>query len=142
TLERLALRLAVGAASRRVVISYPRIDVEQARPRTPSFYGLEVLRAAEGQLPGLEDLAQRAHASRGTRLAWPAPSDPAEAIDDAEHDLALLDRILKLPEDQSAGAARYLLDANPHLARALRARRARWCKRRSTTRSWRAASNG
>ena len=126
--ERLALRLAVGAARTRVVISYPRIDVEQSRPRTPSFYGLEVLRAAEGALPGLEELAQRAHAARGSRLAWPAPSDPMEAIDDAEHDLALLDRALKLPEDQTGGAARYLLEANPHLARALRARRARWSK--------------
>jgi CRISPR/Cas system-associated exonuclease Cas4 (RecB family) len=126
--ERLALRLAIGAAAKRVVISYPRIDVEQARPRTPSFYGLEVLRAAEGALPGLEELAQRAHAARGTRLAWPAPNDPMEAIDDAEHDLALLERTLELPEAKIGGAARYLLDANAHLARALRARRARWSK--------------
>lgn len=57
--ERLALRLAVGAASRRVVLSYPRIDVEQARPRTPSFYGLEVLRVAEGQLRDFHYLAER-----------------------------------------------------------------------------------
>jgi CRISPR/Cas system-associated exonuclease Cas4 (RecB family) len=126
--ERLALRLAIGAASKRLVISYPRIDVEQARPRTPSFYGLEVLRAAEGSLPGLEELAQRAHAARGTRLAWPAPNDPMEAIDDAEHDLALLERTLELPEERVVGAARYLLTANAHLARALRARRARWSK--------------
>src|SRR5438876_176891 len=41
--ERLALRLAVGAARERVVLSWPRVDIEQARPRVPSFYGLEAL---------------------------------------------------------------------------------------------------
>src|SRR4029434_593963 len=45
--ERLALRLAVGTSSRRVYLSYPRIDVQQARPRVPSFYGPEVVTAAE-----------------------------------------------------------------------------------------------
>ena len=39
---------------------YPRLDVEQARPRTPSFYGLEILRVAEGELRGFEHLAQKA----------------------------------------------------------------------------------
>src|SRR5262249_23718125 len=53
--ERLALRLAVGAASRRLYLSYPRLDVQQARPRVPSFYGLEALRAAEGELPGFDE---------------------------------------------------------------------------------------
>jgi len=36
-LERLSLRLAIGAASERVYLSYPRIDVQQSRPRVPSF---------------------------------------------------------------------------------------------------------
>ena len=57
--ERLALRIAVGSANRRVVLSYPRVDAEQARPRVPSFYGLEVLRAVEGRLPSFEVLAAR-----------------------------------------------------------------------------------
>ncbi|HKP60663.1 MAG TPA: hypothetical protein VJV78_28240, partial [Polyangiales bacterium] len=34
--ERLLLRLAVGAASERVVLSYPRFDLEHGRPRVPS----------------------------------------------------------------------------------------------------------
>src|SRR5439155_966796 len=53
--ERLALRLAVGAARERVVLSWPRVDIEQARPRVPSFYGLEALRAASGRPPLLAD---------------------------------------------------------------------------------------
>jgi ATP-dependent helicase/nuclease subunit B len=126
--ERLALRLAVGAAIRRLVVSYPRIDVEQGRPRTPSFYALEVLRAAEGRLPGFEELAARAQIAGGTRLGWPAPEKPEDAIDEAEHDLALLSEIFERPPEQTTGKARYLLSANPHLARALRARGRRWKK--------------
>ncbi|MBX3226827.1 MAG: exodeoxyribonuclease V subunit gamma [Labilithrix sp.] len=125
--ERLALRLAIGAATRRVVISYPRVDVEQARPRTPSFYGLEVLRVAEGRLGDFEHLAQRAAATAEARIGWPAPRDRSDAIDEAEYDLALLDDVLQKPE--SEGEGHYLVgaaDVNPHLARALRFRFARW----------------
>jgi ATP-dependent helicase/nuclease subunit B len=127
--ERLALHLAVGAATQRVFLSYPRIDTEQSRPRTPSFYGLEVLRAAEGVLPGFDELARRAEKESLSRLGWPAPASPMDAIDDAEHDLALLAQVFQRPEAETAGSARYLLHANPHLARALRVRFARWEKK-------------
>lgn len=133
--ERLALRLAVGAARERVVLSYPRIDLDQSRPRVPSFYGLEVLRAAEGTLYGFEELTRRAeHAAEtdgaaATRLGWPAPSSPHDAIDEAEHDLALLASLLHRPASETKGTARYLLDANVHLARALRARARRWIRK-------------
>jgi hypothetical protein len=127
--ERLALRVAVGAAERRVVLSYPRLDLEQARPRVPSFYTLEVLRAATGRLPGFEELAAAADAAAAARVGWPAPASPDDAIDDAEHDLALLDRLLGLEPEDNVGAAHYLLGANPHLARALRSRARRWQRR-------------
>jgi RecB family exonuclease len=126
--ERLALRLAVGAAAQRVVVSYPRLDADQARPRTPSFYALEVLRAAEGKLPGFEELARRAEVVGGARIGWPAPQDRTQAIDETEHDLALLEFILKKPEAETTGMARFLLSANAHLARALRFRALRWQK--------------
>ena len=124
--ERRALRLAVGAARRRVVLSYPRIDVDRSRPRVPSFYGLEVLRAAEGELPGFDELARRAERGAAERMGWPAPRSPAEAIDASEFDLAVLDRLLRQSPDESRGAARYLLSANAHLARSLRFRARRW----------------
>jgi ATP-dependent helicase/nuclease subunit B len=127
--ERLALRLAMGAATRRVVVSYPRVDVEQARPRTPSFYGLEILRVAEGKLRDFEYLAAKASAETGARLGWPAPRVREEAIDEAEYDLALLRSVLDRPESEVNGDGRYLVDAkdaNPHLARALRFRWMRW----------------
>ena len=124
--ERLALRIAIGAAQKRVVLSYPRVDIEQSRPRTPSFYALEVLRAAEGALPGFDELARRAEQIGAARIGWPAPAHSKDAIDDAEHDLALLETVLRRPERETVGTMRYLLSANAHLARALRFRARRW----------------
>jgi RecB family exonuclease len=127
--ERRQLRIAVGAAARRVVLSYPRLDVDAARPRVPSFYTLEALRAAEGVLPGWAEMAARAEAHGDARIGWPAPSLREEAVDEAEHDLALLERLMDGDESRQVGAAHYLLDANPNLGRALRFRARRWLER-------------
>jgi ATP-dependent helicase/DNAse subunit B len=127
--ERLALRLAVGAATTRVFLSYPRVDVERARPRVPSFYALEALQATEGTLPGFDELTARAMHETPARLGWPAPVRADDAVDEAEYDLALLAPLLDADEATTLGTAHYLLDANPHLARALRTRARRWIKR-------------
>jgi len=123
--ERLAMALAAGAAEQRICFSYSRLDLDQARPRVPSFYALEAVRAAEGLLPDFAELARRAETATTARLSWPAPSEPADAIDDAEHDLAVLERFVANPE-QRVGSARYLVTVNPHLGRALRTRYQRW----------------
>jgi ATP-dependent helicase/nuclease subunit B len=129
TLERLALRLALGAARNRVHLSYPRIDVQQSRARVPSFYGLEVLRAAEGALPGFDKLGELAEASSAARLGWPAPVRPEAAIDEAEYDLALLALLIDADAETTAGTAHYLVSSNPHLSRSLRTRARRWLRR-------------
>ena len=124
--ERLALGIAVGAAERRLYLSYPRLDLQQGRPRVPSFYALEALRAAEGRLPDFAELDRRAEAESSARIGWPAPDDPAEAIDHAEYDLAVLARFLNSDPGQSQGTARYLLTTNSYLGRALRSRWQKW----------------
>ena len=127
--ERMLLHSAAAAATRHFVVSYPRMDVTEARPRVPSFYALEILRAAEGRLPSLREFKERAATSSQTRLDWPAPADPAVAIDDAEYDLASLQTSLKLPTDGAKGSARYLMEVNESLARSLRSRGRRWRNR-------------
>ena len=127
--ERLALRLALGAASARAYLSYPRIDIQQARPRVPSFYGLEALRAAEGELRGFEELGLLAESGTTARLGWPAPESATDAIDEAEYDLALLGHLVDADPETTAGTAHYLLDSNPHLARSLRSRSRKWLRR-------------
>jgi ATP-dependent helicase/nuclease subunit B len=130
--ERLLLHLAVGAAERRVYLSYPRVDVVQGRPRVTSFYGLDVARATRGEIPDAETFERDAFALVGARLAWPAPPEPAQAIDAAEHDLATLAAFTARGARAPKGAAQYLLELNPHLARALRTRYWRWERPRWT----------
>ncbi len=124
--ERMLLRSAAAAAAQSLVVSYPRMDVTQSRARVPSFYALEVVRAAEGRLPSLREFEKRAARAASSRLDWPAPANPRDAIDDAEYDLASLQAALKLRGAAGAGSARYLMQANASLARSLRTRGRRW----------------
>jgi ATP-dependent helicase/nuclease subunit B len=126
--ERLLLALAAGAARKRVILSYPRLEIAEGRPRVPSFYALEVQRAITGNIPSFDQLAQQAERVARSRLAWPAPVNAQLAIDDAEHDLAMLEPLLRGKAEQVRGGAAYLLELNPHLARSLRSRWARWSR--------------
>lgn len=128
--ERLLLRIATGAASSRLVVSYPSLDVLQGRSRVPSFYALDLLRAAEGRLPDLGELEERAASSSRALLGWPAPRSPAAAIDEAEYDLAVLEPLLRGrgPAGDIQGRGRYLLESNDRLDRSLRHRWRRWRK--------------
>jgi CRISPR/Cas system-associated exonuclease Cas4 (RecB family) len=131
--ERNLLEVSIGAAEHKLVASYPRMDVAEGKARVPSFYGLDLIRAAEGRLPKLRALEKRAARGADARLGWPAPRSAEEAIDDAEFDLAILDEVLRDPTDLSIGRGHYFTRANPHLYRSLRARAERW------RRPWRAS---
>ena len=119
--ERLLLAISAGAASERLFVSYPRIELSDSpRARVPSFYALDVMRAITGRVPDYEWLEDKARVTGNATLAWPAPPDPAEAIDDLEHDLAYL-RTLLDERDRNAvkGRAHYLLKLNECLRRSV-----------------------
>ena len=121
-LEKLQLRLAVGAVERRLYVSFPTVEVGEGRPRVPSLYALEIWRAMTGRVPSAEELQQAAaHTSRAT-LAWPAPAERSEAIDALEHDLATLRSLVDQPDQQSRGRAHYILQLNECLQRSVRER--------------------
>ncbi len=124
--ERVLLHLAVGAATERLYVSYPRLDVAEGRVRVPSFYALDVLRGATGAIPDHQALAGAAAQAGDPTLAWPAPALPHLAIDDQEHDLSVL-RLLLDTKDPSAvrGHAQYMLRLNPSLRRSVTERWAR-----------------
>ena len=124
--ERFLLHIAAGAAVKRLFVSYPRMDVGQGRGRVPSFYALDVLRAAQGRIPDLGELERRARETAMSRLGWPSPLEPFDAVDDAEYDLATIAALGHQPRAKLLGRGRYLLDTNPTLARSLRARARRW----------------
>jgi len=128
-MERLLLRLAVGAPTERLWLSYPRIDIAESRPRVPSFYALDVMRAITGRIPHHEELQERAVSEGGAMLAWPSPQEPASAIDDLEHDLAVLRRLLLVENQKSVrGHAHYLLRLNEALKRSVTTR---WSRARA-----------
>ena len=121
--ERLLLKLALGAATERAYLSYPRLDVGETRARVPSFYALDVMRAMTGTVPDHRLLGAEAAKEGGAHLAWPAPAEPARAIDDLEHDLAVLRPLLDSKDPASVrGHAHYLLDLNDALRRSIRSR--------------------
>jgi CRISPR/Cas system-associated exonuclease Cas4 (RecB family) len=131
--ERLLLRLAVGAADARVHVSYPRMDLAESRPRVPSFYALDVMRAVTGRIPSHDEIQAQATREANVRLAWPTPADPADALDEVEYDLAVLCRLFDNPDRQAVeGRARHLLLLNDFLQQSVRERWGRW-KRSWTT---------
>lgn len=127
--ERLQLTLAVGAASGRLYVSYPRVELNESRQRVPSFYVLDIARAIEGRIPPASALAARASEAGGAMLAWPAPRTAGSAIDDFEHDLATMAALLRHSSDSVKGRGRYLYDLSPELQRSLSSRWLRWHRR-------------
>src|SRR5262249_27940833 len=102
--------------------------VAQSRPRVPSFYALEIVRASLGRLPDLRRFENDAARGAPSRLDWPAPNDPSQAIDEAEFDLSTLGRTLALKPEAAKATGRYLIDVNQALVRSLRTRARRWRK--------------
>ena len=124
--ERVLLHLAVGAATERLYLSYPRLDVAESRVRVPSFYALDAARGVTGLVPDHEELARAAAAAGDATLAWPAPSDPDQAIDILEHDLAVLRQLFDAADAGAVkGRAQYLLRLNDALRRTVTERWAR-----------------
>ena len=123
TRERLALRLALGSASRSVVLSFPRTDPATGQPRVPSFYLLEVARAADGALPALDVLLRRAATAGALSYQAPHPQEPEQAIDEQEYDLANLACASTLAAAQTNERVGYCahLQNHPFVVPALRA---------------------
>ncbi len=121
-LEKLHLRLAVGAAAVRLYVSFPTVEIGEGRPRVPSLYALEIWRAMTGRVPSAGELQQAAARASLATLAWPAPADRDEAIDDIEHDLSTLRALVDEPDHRARGRAQYILQLNDCLQRSVRER--------------------
>lgn len=122
--ERLLLTVAIGAAKERLYLSYPRLDgTAEGRARVPSFYALDVMRAITGRVPDHRVLARDAAEEGGASLGWPAPTDPDRAVDDLEHDLAVLKPLLESRDVAAVkGRAHYMLGLNAALQRSITGR--------------------
>ncbi len=115
------LRIAAACASERLTLSFSRLDLLTGRERVPSFYAFAAHRAAGGPEIDVRQFEDRARAATETKIGWPAPRRAADAIDDAEFDLATL-------APRSAGSGQYLKRLPGRAVDALRARWVRWHK--------------
>ncbi len=115
------LRITAACASERLTLSFSRLDLLTGRERVPSFYAFEAHRAAGGRELSVREFESRARSATQSRIGWPAPSDPADAIDDAEFDLATLAPL-------SPGSGQYLKRLPGRAVQSLRARWTRWHK--------------
>jgi CRISPR/Cas system-associated exonuclease Cas4 (RecB family) len=120
------LRVAAACATARLSLSFSRLDLLTGRERVPSFYAFAAHRAAGGEEIGVREFEERARSRTGTRIGWPAPADAADAIDDAEFDLATLAALEK-------GSGLYLKRVAGRAVDSLRVRWTRWHKQ------WKAA---
>jgi RecB family exonuclease len=115
------LRIAAACASEQFTLSFSRLDLLTGRERVPSFYAFAVHRAAGGEEIDVREFEARARSATHTRIGWPAPPDPTNAIDDAEFDLATLAPLAK-------GSGEYLKSLPGRAVASLRARWMRWHK--------------
>jgi CRISPR/Cas system-associated exonuclease Cas4 (RecB family) len=121
--ERQLLHVAVGAATKHLIVSFPNMDLAQGRARVPSLYALEIARAVEGRIPELQRFELETQAKAEARLTWPAPVNPLHSIDDGEYDLSWYRDHVDTP-----GSCTYL-KTNQSLYNSLLARYERWEKK-------------
>ncbi len=107
--ERRLFDLACRAATGRLILSYPRLDVaKDGRPRLPSHLLLALAERIVGKSLSFDDLPRQSPLVKVFPAGRFAPDDPALALDDDERDLALMDR---LAAAEATLPVRYLLQA-------------------------------
>ncbi len=121
--ERYLFRLAVGAASGALVLTYPRLEQDKGRPRMPSRFLGEVASCLAGCMVPASALERRFSAGwfRWVPLNRPGWQDeePALALDEAEYDEAVFCSGRRL-------ATAYMAQVSRGFARALRMEKERW----------------
>ena len=126
--EELLFTLAVQAAKRRLVLTFPRLDVDNARPRIPSHFLLRLIKAITGQYADFERLERFIRSDRRGRFVQMSRLDPSvreHAVTALEYDLSSLE---KARRDDTPDALQYLTQTTPFFQRALEAESRRWDK--------------
>ncbi|MBN2565603.1 MAG: exodeoxyribonuclease V subunit gamma, partial [Candidatus Eisenbacteria bacterium] len=119
--ERLLFRLAVCSASDVLILSFPRLDPSNARPRVPSVFLLQVLRALTGERHDYEDLNRSDRIVR-VPLSRRFPDDRLRSLTDEEFDGC---SVLQAISENEPSEIAYLV-RKPGLRRRLRMEEIRW----------------
>ena len=124
--EALLFALAVGAARRRLVLTFPRVDPITARPRVPSYFLLRALEAIEGRsfdYAALDRAVRDGSSGRFVPVRLIDAANLNRAVNAVEYDLAAL---AQAEEQNQPGLMLYLGESGPFFRRSLKAENARW----------------
>ncbi|MBM4087786.1 MAG: PD-(D/E)XK nuclease family protein, partial [Planctomycetes bacterium] len=122
--ERLLFRLAVGAARRQVILTFPRIETGTARERLPSSFLLRTVEAVTGERADFQALEKFEGFQRVPLSRW-EPGGLDEAVDSLEFDLAA---VTDLTARREANGILYLREVSPFFGRGLKEELMRWGK--------------
>jgi len=124
--ERLLFTLAVQAARRRLVLSFPRLDIGQGRPNIPSFFLLSCIEAVAGDtcdFDRLDRVIRETSMGRFVRLSRLDPDVRTWAVTPLEYDLA---SAAKARDEGTPDALAYLALESPFFANARTGETARY----------------
>lgn len=119
--ERMLYRLAVGAATEKLLLTFPRLDVTKTRQLVPSHFLLDTVKALTGKAAGYDAL-EDFPGFRSCPISRLAPQ-ASVAMNLAEYDLA---QTLAALQDAARRGSFYLSTVFPSFARSLEAERQRW----------------
>jgi ATP-dependent helicase/nuclease subunit B len=123
--ERLLFRLAVGAATEKLILSFPRIEIGTGRERLPSSFLLASIKALTGKSVDFNQLESFPGFVR-IPLSEIAVKSPEEALDELEFDLSIGQE--KLAEKKPEGLL-YLREVSSFFGRGIQLEFSRWGKR-------------
>ena len=126
--ERLLFRLAAGAATERLILTFPRLEMVTAKERLPSSFLLATVEAITGERTDFEGL-ERFKGFTRVPLSRIASENPADALDLVEFDLSRALGDLRRRKPDSILTMR---EASKTFARALDLEAERWGKRTFT----------
>ena len=123
--ERLLFRLAIGAATEKLILSFPRIEIGTGRERLPSSFLLASVKALTGKSVDFEQLEKFPGFAR-IPLSEIVVKSPEKALDEVEFDISIGHQ--KLAE-KKPDALLYLREVSPFFGRGLQLESFRWGKR-------------
>ncbi|MBM4341389.1 MAG: hypothetical protein FJ110_17830 [Deltaproteobacteria bacterium] len=126
--ERLLFRLIVGAAKKRLILSFPRIEVGTGKERLPSSFLLASVEAITGKSVDFNQFENFSGFDR-IPLSRIAATSPEEALDEMEYDLSQGQEKLTSEKPE---ALLYLREVSSFFGRGLILESSRWGKRKFT----------
>ncbi|MGB9628347.1 MAG: PD-(D/E)XK nuclease family protein, partial [Thermodesulfobacteriota bacterium] len=123
--ERLLFRLAIGAATKKLILSFPRIEMGTGKERLPSSFLLASVKALTGKSVDFNQI-ERFPGFVRIALSEIAVKSPEEALDEVEFDLSVGQEKLR---EKNMETMLYLREVSPFFRRCLQLEFSRWGRR-------------